>query len=146
MNVQAPKTKLPLFDMWSLRVENGSVIRMIRQDRAERKKTIQTTLENISLFFLLKHLPKLPFSGHDLSDPPLEPELSGLQRRKMGIELFICMTLVGVEIGLKHWAVDDFPSGLSACGAVGLRLETGYVFPAIQTQKACWLVLRLNSA
>ncbi|KAG6860358.1 hypothetical protein C0995_012252 [Termitomyces sp. Mi166 len=43
--------------------------------------TNQTTLENISPFFLLKHLPKLPFSGHDLSDPPLEPELSGLQRR-----------------------------------------------------------------
>ncbi|GLB38623.1 putative DHHC palmitoyltransferase family protein [Lyophyllum shimeji] len=43
--------------------------------------TNQTTLENISPFFLLKHLPPLPRTGHTLSDPPLEPELSGPQRR-----------------------------------------------------------------
>ncbi|KNZ73199.1 Palmitoyltransferase ZDHHC15 [Termitomyces sp. J132] len=43
--------------------------------------TNQTTLETISPFLLLKHLPKLPFEGHDLSDPPLESELSAPQRR-----------------------------------------------------------------
>ncbi|TFK70934.1 zf-DHHC-domain-containing protein [Pluteus cervinus] len=42
--------------------------------------TNQTTLENISPFMLLKHLPVLPSSGHSLSDPPLEPELSYTQR------------------------------------------------------------------
>jgi len=41
----------------------------------------QTTLENISPFMLLKHLPPLPRTGHSLSDPPLEPELSFAQRR-----------------------------------------------------------------
>ncbi|TFK24368.1 zf-DHHC-domain-containing protein [Coprinopsis marcescibilis] len=43
--------------------------------------TNQTTLENISPFMLLRHLPPLPRSGHGLSDPPLEPELSYHQRR-----------------------------------------------------------------
>ncbi|KAF8073936.1 DHHC palmitoyltransferase-domain-containing protein [Lyophyllum atratum] len=43
--------------------------------------TNQTTLENISPFLLLKHLSPLPRTGHTLSDPPLEPELSGPQRR-----------------------------------------------------------------
>lgn len=43
--------------------------------------TNQTTLEHISPFLLLKHLPPLPRSGHNLSDPPLEQELSGPQRR-----------------------------------------------------------------
>lgn len=43
--------------------------------------TNQTTLENISPFMLLKYLPPLPRSGHSLSDPPLEPELSFQQRR-----------------------------------------------------------------
>lgn len=43
--------------------------------------TNQTTLENISPFMLLRHLPPLPGSGHSLSDPPLEPELSYPQRR-----------------------------------------------------------------
>lgn len=42
--------------------------------------TNQTTLEHISPFLLLRHLPPLPTSGHTLSDPPLEPELSGPQR------------------------------------------------------------------
>jgi palmitoyltransferase len=42
--------------------------------------TNQTTLENISPFFFLKHLPRLPPSGHSLSDPPLEGELSYMQR------------------------------------------------------------------
>lgn len=41
----------------------------------------QTTFENISPFFLLRHLPPLPRTGHSLSDPPLEPELSSAQRR-----------------------------------------------------------------
>jgi len=41
----------------------------------------QTTFENISPFFLLRHLPPLPRTGHTLSDPPLEPELSYAQRR-----------------------------------------------------------------
>ncbi|EAU93074.2 hypothetical protein CC1G_06794 [Coprinopsis cinerea okayama7 len=43
--------------------------------------TNQTTLENISPFMLLRHLPPLPRTGHSLSDPPLEPELSYEQRR-----------------------------------------------------------------
>lgn len=43
--------------------------------------TNQTTLENITPFMLLRHLPPLPRSGHSLSDPPLEPELSQAQRR-----------------------------------------------------------------
>ncbi|CAA7262980.1 unnamed protein product [Cyclocybe aegerita] len=43
--------------------------------------TNQTTIENITPFMLLRHLPPLPRSGHSLSDPPLEPELSFKQRR-----------------------------------------------------------------
>jgi len=43
--------------------------------------TNQTTLENITPFMLLRHLPPLPRTGHSLSDPPLEPELSFAQRR-----------------------------------------------------------------
>jgi len=43
--------------------------------------TNQTTLENLTPFILLRHLPPLPRSGHSLSDPPLEPELSSAQRR-----------------------------------------------------------------
>ncbi|KAF9046541.1 DHHC palmitoyltransferase-domain-containing protein [Panaeolus papilionaceus] len=43
--------------------------------------TNQTTIENITPFILLRHLPRLPPTGHTLSDPPLEPELSGAQRR-----------------------------------------------------------------
>ncbi|PPR00455.1 hypothetical protein CVT24_004516 [Panaeolus cyanescens] len=43
--------------------------------------TNQTTIENITPFILLRHLPPLPATGHTLSDPPLEPELSGPQRR-----------------------------------------------------------------
>ena len=43
--------------------------------------TNQTTLENVSPFLLLRHLPPLPPRGHSLSDPPLEPELSYAQRR-----------------------------------------------------------------
>ncbi|KAF6755787.1 DHHC palmitoyltransferase-domain-containing protein [Ephemerocybe angulata] len=43
--------------------------------------TNQTTLEHISPFMLLRHLPPLPRTGHSLSDPPLEPELSYEQRR-----------------------------------------------------------------
>ncbi|KAF9013310.1 DHHC palmitoyltransferase-domain-containing protein [Cyathus striatus] len=42
--------------------------------------TNQTTLEHISPFMLLRHLPRLPPTGHSLSDPPLEPELSYTQR------------------------------------------------------------------
>jgi len=30
---------------------------------------------------ILKYLPRLPRGSHSLSDPPLEPELSGAQRR-----------------------------------------------------------------
>ncbi|KAJ7069427.1 DHHC palmitoyltransferase-domain-containing protein [Mycena amicta] len=41
----------------------------------------QTTIENLSPFLLLRHLPPLPHTGHDLSDPPLELELSRAQRR-----------------------------------------------------------------
>ncbi|KAJ7256825.1 DHHC palmitoyltransferase-domain-containing protein [Mycena haematopus] len=41
----------------------------------------QTTIENLSPFLILRHLPPLPRTGHDLSDPPLEPELSRGQRR-----------------------------------------------------------------
>lgn len=44
-------------------------------------RTNQTTLENLSPFLLLRHLPPLPSTGHSLSDPPLEPELSYPQRR-----------------------------------------------------------------
>ncbi|KAJ6585391.1 DHHC palmitoyltransferase-domain-containing protein [Mycena capillaripes] len=40
----------------------------------------QTTIENLSPFLILRHLPPLPRTGHDLSDPPLEPELSRSQR------------------------------------------------------------------
>ncbi|KAF7364839.1 Palmitoyltransferase [Mycena venus] len=40
----------------------------------------QTTIENLSPFLILRHLPPLPRTGHDLSDPPLEPELSRAQR------------------------------------------------------------------
>ncbi|KAJ7464670.1 DHHC palmitoyltransferase-domain-containing protein [Mycena galericulata] len=40
----------------------------------------QTTIENLSPFLILRHLPPLPRTGHDLSDPPLEPELSRPQR------------------------------------------------------------------
>ncbi|KAJ6583986.1 DHHC palmitoyltransferase-domain-containing protein [Mycena vulgaris] len=40
----------------------------------------QTTIENLSPFLILRHLPPLPRTGHDLSDPPLEPELSRTQR------------------------------------------------------------------
>ncbi|PPQ92838.1 hypothetical protein CVT25_004326 [Psilocybe cyanescens] len=43
--------------------------------------TNQTTVENIAPFMLLRYLPPLPRSGHSLSDPPLEPELSSIQRR-----------------------------------------------------------------
>jgi len=43
--------------------------------------TNQTTIENISPFLLLRYLPPLPRTGHTLSDPPLEPELSSPQRR-----------------------------------------------------------------
>ncbi|KAK7468920.1 palmitoyltransferase for Vac8p [Stygiomarasmius scandens] len=45
--------------------------------------TNQTTLENISPFLLLRHLPILPNTDHShrLSDPPLEHELSYQQRR-----------------------------------------------------------------
>ncbi|KJA21237.1 hypothetical protein HYPSUDRAFT_141151 [Hypholoma sublateritium FD-334 SS-4] len=43
--------------------------------------TNQTTLENIAPFMLLRHLPPLPRDGHSLSDPPLEAELSPVQRR-----------------------------------------------------------------
>ncbi|KAH9480611.1 Palmitoyltransferase ZDHHC15 [Psilocybe cubensis] len=43
--------------------------------------TNQTTVENIAPFMLLRHLPPLPRTGHSLSDPPLEPELSSVQRR-----------------------------------------------------------------
>ncbi|KAF9483485.1 zf-DHHC-domain-containing protein [Pholiota conissans] len=43
--------------------------------------TNQTTLEHIAPFMLLRHLPPLPRDGHSLSDPPLEPELSYVQRR-----------------------------------------------------------------
>ncbi|KAJ7439227.1 DHHC palmitoyltransferase-domain-containing protein [Mycena latifolia] len=41
----------------------------------------QTTIENLSPFLILRHLPPLPRTGHDLSDPPIEPELSRGQRR-----------------------------------------------------------------
>ncbi|KAJ7080554.1 DHHC palmitoyltransferase-domain-containing protein, partial [Mycena epipterygia] len=40
----------------------------------------QTTIENLSPFLILRDLPRLPRTGHDLSDPPLEPELSRPQR------------------------------------------------------------------
>ncbi|KAJ7630941.1 DHHC palmitoyltransferase-domain-containing protein [Roridomyces roridus] len=40
----------------------------------------QTTIENLSPFLILRHLPPLPRGGHDLSDPPLEQELSRTQR------------------------------------------------------------------
>ncbi|CAK5265147.1 unnamed protein product, partial [Mycena citricolor] len=40
----------------------------------------QTTIENLSPFLILRDLPPLPGTGHDLSDPPLEPELSRAQR------------------------------------------------------------------
>ncbi|KAJ7213924.1 DHHC palmitoyltransferase-domain-containing protein [Mycena pura] len=43
----------------------------------------QTTLENLSPFLLLRHLPPLPRTAgapHSLSDPPLEAELSRAQR------------------------------------------------------------------
>ncbi|KAF8895619.1 DHHC palmitoyltransferase-domain-containing protein [Infundibulicybe gibba] len=43
--------------------------------------TNQTTLESMSPFLLLRHLTPLPRAGHDLSDPPIEPELSYPQRR-----------------------------------------------------------------
>jgi len=43
--------------------------------------TNQTTLENITPFIVLRYLPPLPQTGHSLSDPPLEHELSGEQRR-----------------------------------------------------------------
>ncbi|KIK01889.1 hypothetical protein K443DRAFT_97841 [Laccaria amethystina LaAM-08-1] len=43
--------------------------------------TNQTTLENITPFMLLRHLPPLPQTGHSLSDPPLELELGYPQRR-----------------------------------------------------------------
>lgn len=46
--------------------------------------TNQTTLENISPFFILRQLPTLPHnpsSTHKLSNPPLEHELSYRQRR-----------------------------------------------------------------
>ncbi|KAJ3511102.1 hypothetical protein NMY22_g15759 [Coprinellus aureogranulatus] len=44
-------------------------------------RTNQTTVEQISPFMLLRHLPPLPRGGHSLSDPPLEPELNYTQRR-----------------------------------------------------------------
>ncbi|KAF9464119.1 DHHC palmitoyltransferase-domain-containing protein [Collybia nuda] len=43
--------------------------------------TNQTTIENISPFLILRHLPPLRRGGHTLSDPPLEQELSSAQRR-----------------------------------------------------------------
>lgn len=43
--------------------------------------TNQTTLENTTPFMILRYLPPLPQTGHSLSDPPLEPELSYDQRR-----------------------------------------------------------------
>lgn len=43
--------------------------------------TNQTTLENTTPFMILRYLPPLPQSGHFLSDPPLEPELSHDQRK-----------------------------------------------------------------
>ena len=43
--------------------------------------TNQTTLENTTPFMILRHLPPLPQTGHSLSDPPLEPELSYDQRK-----------------------------------------------------------------
>lgn len=46
--------------------------------------TNQTTLENISPFLILRHLPPLPLQGNEhsmLSDPPKDHELSYKQRR-----------------------------------------------------------------
>ncbi|KAF9262876.1 zf-DHHC-domain-containing protein [Marasmius fiardii PR-910] len=43
--------------------------------------TNQTTVEHISPFLLLRYLPPLPRTGHKLSDPPQEHELSSSQRR-----------------------------------------------------------------
>ncbi|KAG7088141.1 hypothetical protein E1B28_012163 [Marasmius oreades] len=43
--------------------------------------TNQTTLEHISPFLILRYLPPLPRTGHKLSDPPQEHELSSPQRR-----------------------------------------------------------------
>ncbi|KAF5360510.1 hypothetical protein D9756_004886 [Leucocoprinus leucothites] len=43
--------------------------------------TNQTTLENVTPFMILRHLPPLPPGSHHLSDPPIEPELSYEQRR-----------------------------------------------------------------
>jgi len=43
--------------------------------------TNQTTLENTTPFMILRYLPPLPQTGHSLSDPPLEPELSYDQRK-----------------------------------------------------------------
>ncbi|KAF9562589.1 zf-DHHC-domain-containing protein [Agrocybe pediades] len=40
-----------------------------------------TTLEFMTPFMLLRHLPRLPRTGHSLSDPALEPELTYAQRR-----------------------------------------------------------------
>ena len=42
--------------------------------------TNQTTLESNAPFMILRYLPPLPQTGHSLSDPPLEPELSYNQR------------------------------------------------------------------
>ncbi|KAJ8496142.1 hypothetical protein ONZ45_g12559 [Pleurotus djamor] len=70
--------------------------------------TNQTTLENISHFFLLRYLPPLPrstndgHSVHSLSDPPMEHELSYAQRclvkdAHSAIKLY--------DVGLKrNWA------------------------------------------
>ena len=64
--------------------------------------TNQTTLENITPFIILRHLPPLPQTGHSLSDPPLEPELSFEQRKLVrDAHGYILLYDVGFR---KNWA------------------------------------------
>ena len=64
--------------------------------------TNQTTLEHISPFLLLRHLPPLPRTGHSLSDPPLEAELS-YKQRKLVKDAHSAMSLYDVGFR-KNWA------------------------------------------
>lgn len=64
--------------------------------------TNQTTLENITPFLILRYLPPLSRTGHSLSDPPLEPELSYEQRRLVrDAHGYILLYDVGFR---KNWA------------------------------------------
>ncbi|KAJ6582789.1 DHHC palmitoyltransferase-domain-containing protein, partial [Mycena sp. CBHHK59/15] len=91
----------------------------------------QTTIENLSPFLILRHLPPLPRTGHDLSDPPLEPELSHPQRRLVkDAHGYIRLYDVGWRRNFQQVFGWTRPGGLAVrlwCG--GATLGDGRTFP-----------------